>query len=356
MKRGFIYPAIGLLLAYFLINSVGFSDEAMAKAFLAKGDEAMKQKKYDQALELYQKAVAEAPNLPEAYLKIGETYFKLNDLPKGRTALKKCITLIDETPKPSEDLVKLRKRADEMLVNSDVFRKGYRALRLEYAKELMAFVKKVQPKDNGLAESALKRVIAIEKNDEASKMLEDLRKNRIITTWTPLVNVSDMTRWFWYEPEEWVAENDELTCDTQGIACSVNGDGWGKDKYKVSVEFRVLKTYTPQYSAGLAIAWAKGYKSVVIQGEGTLALMSYGLSNAAGDSRKNEILKAEPLAGVLQKDDWNKLMVDVAGQNLKAYLNDKLIIDYKCADSLEGGIGLTGETGRFLFRNLKYIK
>ena len=153
-----------------------------------------------------------------------------------------------------------------------------------------------------------------------------------------------------------MTENEELICDTQGIACSVSGDGWCKDKYKVAVEFRILKTYTPPSSVGMIFGKTKTYKSLVIQGEGTLTLMAYGSSDKAGEGNKNEMLKAEPITDALKKDDWNKLVVDVAGQNIKAYLNDKLLIDYKCNDSLEGGIGLTGESGRFSFRDFKYIK
>ena len=356
MKRWFIYLSVGLLLAYSLLNGIGFSDESMAKAFLAKGDEAMKQKKYDQALELYRKAVSEAPKLPEACFKISEAYFKLNDLPKGLTALKKCVDLIDEITTPSEDLLKLRKRADDIILNSDVLRKGNRALKAEYVKESLAFVKKVQPKDNSLTELALKRITAIEKNEEASKMLEDLKKNRMLNTWTPILNVSDMTEWFWYEPDEWMVENEELICDSQRQATSCNNDSSGRDKYRVSVEFRVLKTYTPQYSVGMIIGWTKTYKSVLIQGAGTLTVMGYGPGNNLGDPAKDEMLKAEPIAGILQKDDWNKLVVDVAGQNIKAYINNKLILEYKCADSLNGAIGLSGGGGRFSFRDFKYIK
>lgn len=357
MKRRFIYLTIGLLLAYLLFNSISFSDEAMARTFIAKGDEAMKQNKYDQALDLYLKAADESPNMPEAHFKIGETYLKLKNESKCRSALRKCFRLIGAMDNPSEALLKLKKQAQEMMINSSELSKGYEKIHLEYVKEMMSFVKRMKAKDNYLADSALDNILWVDvKNEEGRKLREELKAGRFVKKWIPLLDTSKTMNWFWGPPDNWLTENDSLVCDTKTEAIAAHSIASAKGDFKVSVDFRIVNPHGTEYSAGLMLAYVTGFKSIAIHGTSSLTLFNHGDQDQTTGEFRKDLIKGEPLTDALNPNEWNKLMINITGKNIKVYVNNKMRMDYNCDFSFDGGLGLIAEKCRVSFRDLKYTE
>jgi len=85
-----------IFILLFFSFSIAFAQESKspeAGNAYNNGNNLVKQKKYSEAIRLYQTAVKEDPNFPNAYYMMGICYRKLDDFDNAKTALKKAIEL-----------------------------------------------------------------------------------------------------------------------------------------------------------------------------------------------------------------------------------------------------------------------
>lgn len=330
------------------------ADEDIARQFLAKGDEALKKGKAAQALEFYQKAAKEGPNLPEAHFKTGQAYLELNEKVKGRIAFKKCLALIDKIDKPTPALKELRKKAEQSVNELQISCKEGKIIERDYLNELLAFAKRCKIKDTLLAEDALKRVLEFDPNNvEAQKLLEEIKKDTVFPRWEVIFK-SNLDGWKPQEPSNWWVEEDKImVCDTQGAPINIKEKVWVEGNFKVSMEFKIAKSYRDGYAVGIVIGMEKedDVKTVAVLEEETLKLIKF-------TSGKGRDLHTGQLPDTYKKGDWNRLQVEVLGENLRAYVNDKLSLEYKADDKsvFKGKIGIWVQRCQAGFADIKYLK
>ena len=64
------------------------------------------------------------------------------------------------------------------------------------------------------------------------------------------------------------------------------------------------------------------------------------------------------IPSTFKKGGWNRLQADISGNNIKVYLNDKLLIDdaSKNKGFYDGEFGLWAQRCKVQFANVKYSK
>ncbi|MFA5794554.1 MAG: tetratricopeptide repeat protein [Candidatus Brocadiia bacterium] len=345
-----------LFIASFLL--VLLADDDVAKAFLTKGDEAMKKGDTARALELYQKAAKESPGMPEAHFKCGEAYNKSGEKVKSRASFKKCIALVSETTLATPAMKEFKKKAEDQLVNLDVSRKEGRVIEQEYIKELINFTKKTRTRDNYLTEKAIKTVLAVDpSNAEAQKMIDEIKAGAIFQRWEPILTDPDMSGWDALgERADWKSgKENEITISTNDSVMISRNKTILENNYAFSLDFKIEKDLARSYGIGLILGIRR---TVNLMPLFIFSQNDLRLCRVPPNSSKPEDVKWDKLPDFYKRFDWNNLRAEVENGALKVYINDKLAMEYKSPDKtvFNGEIGLWAQNCNATFANLKYQK
>ena len=105
MAEGFTPENINVTFSAIKTNPpIDIKLKPVPKPPLSQGDDLYQQKKYAEALQEYQRVLAEDPNLNMAYEKIGLCYYRMNDLENAVKAFK---TMLEKEPGAREVLLNL---------------------------------------------------------------------------------------------------------------------------------------------------------------------------------------------------------------------------------------------------------
>ncbi|MBI4834854.1 MAG: DUF1080 domain-containing protein [Planctomycetes bacterium] len=364
-NAGMTPKAIHTALLGIILIALGFiclsADDDLAKAFISKGDEAMKKSEPARALEFYQKALRESPEMPEIHFKLGEAYLKSGEKIKSRKSFNKCISLIDRIEKPTGPQKDLRKRAQQSLDALDASRKEGKQIEQEYIKELLNFARKAVKKDNLLAKDALESILLLDpENAEAKKLLEETLKNTIIPRWKSLF-ANTLDGWSPQDPASWRVEKDQnLFCETRKALTNFKMKEQFEGDFKVCADFKIVEGFPSNsgpYTAGVMLGREEGNDdgmeySIAVMDESELKLVKFNIGKNA------QTVASCKLPENYKKSDWNKLLIEVKDMKLTVSLNDKMALEYTMKDKHEfkGAVGLWVQYCHAGFTNIKYIK
>ncbi|MFA5795462.1 MAG: family 16 glycoside hydrolase [Candidatus Brocadiia bacterium] len=340
------------------------ADEDIAKTFITKGDDCLKKDEIGRALEFYQKALKESPDLPEVHFKLGEVFLKQNEKIKGRISFKKCITLIDKISKPSSGLKDLRKKAEANLGSLEASRRDGKIVEQEYIKELLVFAKRIKGKDNSFAENAAERILELDANNaEAKKLLDDIKKATLVPRWRSLFNGQTIDDWEPQDPSLWKIEKEnELVCDINaGVTLNIRQKVYLAGNFRVAMSFKIETAYNSSAGGvGIVIGYQrlKDEKIIHIGNDGRLGLAQSVQYDAREKQEKAKMLQTESLPVGFQKNDWNKLELEVTDSRIRIYINNKLSLEYTSPDKeyFNGEIGLWVQESRVSLTDLQYQK
>lgn len=356
--------AIGIALLGLGIVALGFiylsADDDIAKAFIAKGDESLKGGDANRALEFYQKALKESPNLPDVHFKLGEAYLKLNEKLKSRRSFRKCIELINGIEKPAPAMPALKKKSEQYLTTLEVSRKDGMALEQEYIKQLIHAAKKLKLKDNLLAEESLARVLEFDpENAEALKLLDEVRKSSLFPRWKSIFMGSTMDGWEPKNPSAWRVENDRImVCDGKEPMVNIRQKVQLENNFKVSLEFKISESYY-NLAGTTAVGILLGHLSDTDDSVAISVIDDRSMEALHFlPGKPPEVLGTNPLPKGYRKGEWNRLQIDVADKLLHAYINGESALEIKVTDKdiFKGMIGLWVQRCKVGFVNIKYLQ
>ncbi|MBI5778159.1 MAG: tetratricopeptide repeat protein [Planctomycetes bacterium] len=356
--------SITIILVCFLAVSSLFPDDAIAREFIAKGDESLKKGEFPRALEFYQKALKESPEMPEVHFKIGEAHLKMDEKPRCRQAFKKCISLIDGLAKPSLVLIQLKKKAEEILnklkaedPSSKLIETEGRAIEQEYIKQLLGFTRKNRAKDNFFSEQALKRILKLDpKNSEAKKMYDEIVQGVFLPRWKPLPMGELAADWLPENPNDWDIEDGNILVAKLLNKGSGNRrkDLWLEGDFTVALDFRVDETLESRpgpYSAGIMLGDRTGMNTRGISVVDEKVVKLVGVVN-----KERKEFSTKPLPDNYKKGEWNQLKVEISqGDLYRIYINNNLVIEYR-TEVCGGVLAIWAQLCQVRFKDIKLLK
>lgn len=351
MKYGYFIAVFAALALPVLIWGV---DDDIAAVLLKKGDEALQKNDIAKAIEFYRKALKERPNFPDAYFKLGNAAAKAGDKRKARRHLEECLRLIKDNPKPPASLQTLAKDATARLNSLDKNKQEVTGLDKKYIEQLLALSKRTAKKDIPLTESILKTVLYIDRsNADAAKLMQELKQARVFEPWQELFNGQDIIDWQPQEAALWKVKDNILSCDSRGALINHQTKVKLEKEYKLLLEFKADETYHELASVGVILG------SKMKEGDLTaLSVFKDAIKLISFQEGKGADLKEVQLPQDFKLTEWNTLMLDISYTNLKCYLNDKLVLEYRSegADFFAGYTGIWLQRVKAQIRQMKYLK
>lgn len=375
-----------------LTSLILMGDEGIAREFLKKGDDALQKNDISKAIELYKKGLKESSDLPEAHFKLGDAYLKTGNKQKARRYFEECLRLLKEIPKPSTALQSLMRETNNRLTNLNKNRQELIALEKKYIEQLLNLARRSLKKDIPLTESILKLVLYLDPlNSDGAKLSQDLKQSRFVEPLQLLFNGKDLIDWDPQEPSVWKIENNMLLCDTHDSLINYKTKlNLGKE-YKLLMEFKINEIYEND-TIGFIIGNKGEEKELITVGISDSFIRVYWISSLVKEGKKRlkqakelgqvppqfDILNWTQFTNVLSvyglregKDfamkegqlpqnfkisEWNTLVLDVSSTNLKGYLNDKLVLEYKASkeDFFSGGCGILVQRANAQIKKAQY--
>ncbi|MHC4473193.1 MAG: tetratricopeptide repeat protein, partial [Planctomycetota bacterium] len=143
-----------LLVLPLLALPVGAGDKDLAKLMFKKGEAAKKAKNYEEAADLYRRAIDEDPPFPEAALGLGQALEKLGKIPEAIEAYLECRDAVAGLDPPSRKLARLAKDADKAVARLGKDYAALQAIDAEYAKKFYALGRRHKKSSAGWAKRA----------------------------------------------------------------------------------------------------------------------------------------------------------------------------------------------------------
>ncbi|MBI5778027.1 MAG: tetratricopeptide repeat protein [Planctomycetes bacterium] len=360
------WAVLGVLGAVCL-NALLRADEQSAGIYLQKALEAVKQKNYVAALELFDKAVKEAPDMPEIYYERGMLYWKNKEMSEGISDLNKAAGLINALDKPSMN----RKN---LLPKIAAGQSEYKKL----ADEFDALNQKYMARDLALLEQnqANPDPLLIDIMNIIQPFIPESMREQYNTLWTnifsetgkkmtPLFNGANLGDWEAENPN-WTVENGAIIGQfMDSLLVHKHTVQLNSGAYAVSAKVQILEENPPDVNAG--ILFGGRFDQFLLFGvrSNRVELVKFSIQQDVKNDRRvlmpNVIANCPPPAGFDAKQ-VNELMIIVDDDFVDCYLNGKRIMGKRFAGgetgdrkSFYGAPGLSVLRCKAQFTDFKYL-
>jgi tetratricopeptide (TPR) repeat protein len=217
--------ALLVLLTLLCTLSAATADPDIAAFLTEKGDAELKKKKWDAAIEQFEKATEEEADWVPALLGLGEAWFGKGEKATAAEYFFQVLAIAAEDPKAVEETQ--RNQAERRLEDIDDKAYALRSQRATYIRDLMELAESVKEKDPIAALRAAERVLAVKPDhEEAAALVAELSGEDSGRAGEPGDSTSlaakGLESWLHKEGDVWKVEGKALTTDARsGFASNV---------------------------------------------------------------------------------------------------------------------------------------
>lgn len=313
-------------------------DAVVARTLLESGKKAFTAKKYDDALPLFKKALAEDPTLIESVYWRAQVHEKAKDNVSALAAYREFLDLYAKKPGPSAEDQKLKPLAEKRIEALAVADREFRKLEEKYIADLLAIAKAKVAGDPGAALGAVSRILEIQpKHAEALALREALGVKKE----SPFAGVAS-----WRDLVKGQEYHSDAISYTDGVMI-LERSGPGRlrseppapmgAEHAGEMEFRLPVVSDPKWIIGFSIGETKdgSYGAVIEKGQVRVFFSR---------PKQQPVLISSRATPPLDLTTWHRLGYAVHGARIQVYLDNEMLIDEAQGERVD----FAGECGVWL--------
>lgn len=339
-RSGRVWRVLGLLVV--LAATWGFAvsafsgDAVVAKALLESGKKALAAKKYDEAIPLFRKALAEDPTLIEATYWRAQVHEKAKDDASALAAYREFLDLYAKKAGITADDQKLKALAEKRVEALAVAEREFQKLEEKYVADLLALAKAKVASDPGAALAAANRVLEIApKNAEALALRDRLGEKKTESPFAGVEAWRELVKDKSFRTDSVKYPADVMTIDlATGAKFRPEPPVELTTDYAAEMEVRIAAVYDDKWFAGFTIGETKeGYFTVSIE-KAQVRVLYYRPKQRPDHVASHAIAPPDLTA-------WHRLGLCVHGARIEVYLDGEKVID----ESQSQRVDFSGELG-----------
>jgi tetratricopeptide (TPR) repeat protein len=357
---------LGLLAAFALAGIAGpraaSADREAADFFAQRGEKALKEKKWSEAREQFQKALEEEAGHVPARAGLGEAFFGAGDRGAAVEAWRRAVAdaeAVKPLPAPYADALA---RSKKRLVEVDAAGTALAQIVDRRVEDLVALAGRWSAKDPELASRALVDALKLRPNHaKAAAMLEKIGKPAAAkgdTEGIALFSGKDLDGWLGVHAERWKVEDGQIVGEHRSdrppiirSAKTLKGD------FDVVVEARILDRYEGTLAFLIGTAMKSNEEGTVV-GVVTESFLWREDDGAGKENKRDEIY--ERLTEVPHPFDpgkWTTYEMRYRGDEVIALVNGKEQFRRPRASNRdEGGVSFVIQEGKVAIRKVHAVQ
>lgn len=350
--------AIGL---FFILNV--FPDEESAQIYFKKAKEQVQKKNYPAALGLFQKAIDEAPDFPDAYFERGVFFWQMKEMAEAAKDFTKASELLEKMEKRSDAQAKLSAKIITYLNEYGKISSEFDEMNAKYMTKFLDLAGKYPQSANEYLLGLMERLSAMEPDrKEITEQLNLFRMNLMNeekNLMDPLFNGDNLDGWDISKKAWWKVENGAITGgNLEPGMIQLQHTRVLEGNYVISLDVRLEETPGDQFF-GIAFAvidYDHTFYWYAIR-ENSICLFRY---SSRGEAVPNlSRLADRALPDTFKAGDWNNLRFMIKGEKVSCYLNGELQFEANIPEGkqtrFKGLPALSAEKCKASFRNILYL-
>lgn len=315
-----------------LLSGLALTDEGVAKVYLQKALDFIKQKNHLSALESFEKASQEAPNMPEIYFERGMMYWKIKEMTEGIKDLEKAQTLINELNKPTMDqksmLSKIKSNQAEHFKLTD----EYSALNQKYSERFLKLMEQNMSEGNPYLISIADWTEPI-MSGNLKEQYYDLRKSifkGVRSKMTPLFNGENFDDWE-SNYKDWTVEEGKALCQhLRSVSIMKHKTQLSSDSFLIAANVQIVETEeSSTAAAGIVFGGRFDQLMVFALRNNRVELIHFTIQTNPETNRQifaPQVLDNNVVPSNFNARQPNEMLVFIDGNYVTCYLNGKLMM------------------------------
>ncbi len=341
----------------------GDADTAVARSLVDSGRDAFAKKRYDEALALFEKALAERPDYGDAAYWQGQTFEKIGRPSDALAAYRVFLEIHAARSEPSREDAALAAKVEKLVEKLAAAERELDALNARFVERVLAFAEARVETDPRLAREAVDTALRVAPESEAALALRDTLGGGAdeggeaglgtppagpfarfaLEPWHDLIAKKSMgTSFARYE-------DGAMLVDTQGGSVSKCVDRIRTGpRFVYEADFRVLEVHADTWLVGLAFAH-DGQHFYAAFTQAPQAVLTR--NDLGGGLQELDHHPMKPLA----LNRWHRLALRVDGAKLSVWLDGEVVLNVTVDDpnDLQGELGIFQQRCKAQYRLLR---
>ncbi|MFA5795459.1 MAG: family 16 glycoside hydrolase [Candidatus Brocadiia bacterium] len=347
-----------------VLSALLWGDEESARVYIKKAKEQVQKKAYEAALGNLQKAMTEAPKMPDVYFERGLVYLEAREMSEAMRDFDKAMSLLKDRSELTAKEKEFQRKIGTYQAEYGKFTDELAGIHQKYSTKFLELAKKYQDNGDEYLTGLFGRLGKISPgNDEIKQRAGDL--NDVVaeqkkTLMTSLFNGENLDGWCtsapcWTVGDGAIIGDLSKGCSTLKHSCSTQGN------YMLSASIKIEDPKKTEYMSGLAVGCLDSTERFFGFGflQDELVFLKYNPQTVDGNEGwKAEILEKKPPLTPVDTAQWNEISIKVDDDRIRCYLNKELCFDMKIdgekGRKFKGSPGIIIDEGKAFFKDILF--